>query len=672
MLGQFVGQQDSSGVQVELWTPDRSLMLTLPQNVPPEPANLDAEFTQCANEPFRTLGAMRAVNNAIAYAVAAAVKDEAGKVIGYLIRWRRVNPSPNIRKQLSDLLGSEATLYYGNAKGDLWTDLEKVVAPPPVGTAATLEVTHYVRDGNSVMALGRPIKGTPWFIVIEFPDRVFLNQASHFLRRILVFGMFLFLSGIAGAILLSRNITQPLKSLTAAASTISRGDYSPALETDRNDEIGALLKAFNAMTVKVRNSQRDLEKNVRDRTAQLEAAAGAILMVDSAGLVTMANIKAEQLFGYDPGELVGKPIENLVPERYRNIHPEHRTNFLNNPSTRSMGAGRDLYGRRKDGTEVPIEIGLNPIKTDEGAFVLANIIDITERKRAEERFRVVVEASPSAILMVNQEGRITLVNSRTEELFGYPRSELLGEQMEMLIPERYRSSHPGLRMGFSEHPSTREMGAGRDLYGRRKDGSEVPIEIGLNPIRTNEGLFVLASIIDITERKRGEEQLHLQSMALESAANAMLITDVNGKIVWVNKAFSETTGYSFEEILGKNPRVLRSGKQDDAFYKSMWQTILSGRVWRDTVINRRKDGSLNHEDMTITPIRDGAGKITQFVAIKQDITELQQALSELKAKGDELAGMTQQLWQASRLASVGELAASVAHEHLCNAKRELH
>src|SRR5204862_5217402 len=103
-------------------------------------------------------------------------------------------------------------------------------------------------------------------------------------------------------------------------------------------------------------------------------------------------------------------------------------------------------------------------------------------------------------------------------------------------------------------------------------------------------------------------------------------------------------------------------KQDDAFYKSMWQTILSGRVWRDTVINRRKDGSLNHEDMTITAIRDGAGKITQFVAIKQDITELQQALSELKAKGDELAGMTQQLWQASRLASVGELAASVAHE----------
>jgi len=149
---------------------------------------------------------------------------------------------------------------------------------------------------------------------------------------------------------------------------------------------------------------------------------------------------------------------------------------------------------------------------------------------------------------------------------------------------------------------------------------------------------------------------------LEAAANAIMITDENGRIIWVNKAFTETTGYAFSEVIGKNPRLLKSGKQNRDFYKEMWNTILAGKVWRNTLINRCKDGRLNQEDMTITPIRSRAGNITHFIAIKQDITELQQALSELKLKGEELAGMTQQLWQASRLATVGELAASVAHE----------
>ena len=163
-------------------------------------------------------------------------------------------------------------------------------------------------------------------------------------------------------------------------------------------------------------------------------------------------------------------------------------------------------------------------------------------------------------------------------------------------------------------------------------------------------------------QREAEDQLLLQSAALEAAANAIMITDENGRIIWVNKAFTETTGYAFSEVIDKNPRLLKSGKQNRDFYKEMWNTILAGKVWRNTLINRCKDGRLNQEDMTITPIRSRAGNITHFIAIKQDITELQQALSELKLKGEELAGMTQQLWQASRLATVGELAASVAHE----------
>ncbi len=129
----------------------------------------------------------------------------------------------------------------------------------------------------------------------------------------------------------------------------------------------------------------------------------------------------------------------------------------------------------------------------------------TERLRqSEERFRLVVEAAPSGMIMVDEHGAIILLNSQAERLFGFARTELIGKGIEVLVPERFRGSHPGFRGGFHASPQTRAMGAGRDLFGLRKDGTEVPIEIGLNPIRSGEGIFVLASIIDITERKRAE------------------------------------------------------------------------------------------------------------------------------------------------------------------------
>jgi PAS domain S-box-containing protein len=151
-------------------------------------------------------------------------------------------------------------------------------------------------------------------------------------------------------------------------------------------------------------SKRDSRNGelAKDRfRAIVEASPSAILMVDAEGVIRLANTKAEDLFGYSREDLVGQKIELLVPERYLGRHREDRVNFLHDPTTRPMGAGRDLFCRRKDGGELPVEIGLSPMETDEGTFVLASIIDITERKRSEEHFRIVVEASPSGILMVD-------------------------------------------------------------------------------------------------------------------------------------------------------------------------------------------------------------------------------------------------------------------------------
>lgn len=251
----------------------------------------------------------------------------------------------------------------------------------------------------------------------------------------------------------------------------------------------------------------------------------AKVMIDSEGRIVMANGQAERVFGYDRGELSGQAMECLVPQRFAAHHPAFRAEFLSSPQPRPMGIGRELYARRKDGSEFPVEIGLTPIESGTGLMVLADIIDITARKHLEERFRRVVEYAPSAMVMIDRQGRIVLVNAQTEQLFGAARDELIGKSIEILVPDRLRKEHVHFRNGFFGSPQARPMGVGRDLFARRADGSEFPVEIGLNPIETSEGPMVLASIIDITERRKAQKKLE---KALEE--KTVLLNEVHHRV----------------------------------------------------------------------------------------------------------------------------------------------
>ncbi|HKO87088.1 MAG TPA: PAS domain S-box protein, partial [Burkholderiales bacterium] len=254
----------------------------------------------------------------------------------------------------------------------------------------------------------------------------------------------------------------------------------------------------------------------------IESAPYGVVMVDRSGRINLVNRELERAFGYDSGELVGQRIEMLLPVDLREQHVLNRKTFAARPEARSMGVGRELRGRRKDGTEFPIEIGLNPLRSEAGDMVLATVVDITQRKametalrREEEQFRLVVESAPNGVVMVDAEGHIVLVNRALETAFGYPREELLGMSIENLIPHSLRERHSGYRRGYAGSADARAMGAGRDLRGLRKDGTEFPIEIGLNPLQTAEGHFVLATVVDITARKRAEEA-HRSSQKMEA------------------------------------------------------------------------------------------------------------------------------------------------------------
>ncbi len=276
------------------------------------------------------------------------------------------------------------------------------------------------------------------------------------------------------------------------------------------------------------NAEREVLATSALQRAILNSSNYAIISSGSTGLVTTFNSGAERMLGYTAGEVVDRVSPALWHDR---SDVTHRAELKSQESgqrieptferlTALAQSNRPVESEamfiRKDGTLFPVLESVTALHDDNGSFTgfLSVVADITARKRAEmelhqseERFRTLVEAAPNALIMVSREGRIELLNAQAELLFGYARAELEGQLIETLVPERYRSAHPGHRESFFERPTVREMGAGRDLYGLRKDGREVPIEIGLNPLRTTQGQFVLASIIDITERKRSENTI---------------------------------------------------------------------------------------------------------------------------------------------------------------------
>ena len=266
----------------------------------------------------------------------------------------------------------------------------------------------------------------------------------------------------------------------------------------------------------------------------LEAAPDAMVVVNVAGQIVLLNVRAEKQFGYSRDELVGQRVKNIIPEGFAERLIADGTRSAAEALAQQIGTGIELLGRRKDGSEFPIEIMLSPLESAEGVLVTAAIRDISVRQAAEKhlaqmeaRYRGLLEAAPDAMVVVNQDGEIVLLNVQAEKQFGYRRDELVGQKVKNIIPEGFAERLIADALRSAEDALAQQIGTGIELNGRRKDGSKFPIEIMLSPLESAEGVLVTAAIRNITTRKKAEALMIHSSKHdfLTGLPNRMLLSD---------------------------------------------------------------------------------------------------------------------------------------------------
>jgi diguanylate cyclase (GGDEF)-like protein/PAS domain S-box-containing protein len=266
----------------------------------------------------------------------------------------------------------------------------------------------------------------------------------------------------------------------------------------------------------------------------LEAAPDAMVVVNVAGEIVLLNVRAEKEFGYSRDELIGQKVKNIIPEGFAERIIADGTRSAAEALAQQIGTGIELLGRRKDGSEFPIEIMLSPLESAEGILLTAAIRDISVRQAAEKhlaqmesRYRGLLEAAPDAMVVVNQDGEIVLLNVQAEKQFGYRRDELLGQKVKNIIPEGFAERLIADSLRSTEDALAQQIGTGIELNGRRKDGSEFPIEIMLSPLESAEGVLVTAAIRNITTRKKAEALMIHSSEHdfLTGLPNRMLLSD---------------------------------------------------------------------------------------------------------------------------------------------------
>ncbi len=416
------------------------------------------------------------------------------------------------------------------------------------------------------------------------------------------------------------------------------------------------------------NVRKDAEKHLAQMEGRyrglLEAAPDAMVVLNQDGEIVLLNLQAEKQFGYQRDELVGQKVKNIIPEGFAERLIADGTRSAAAALAQQIRTGIELSGRRKDGSAFPIEIMLSPLESAEGILVTAAIRNISVRKDAERhlaqmegRYRGLLEAAPDAMVVVNQDGEIVLLNVQAEKQFGYRRDELVGQKVKNIIPEGFAERLISDSTRSAADALAQQIGTGIELIARRKNGSDFPIEIMLSPLESAEGILVTAAIRNISVRKDAER--HLAQMEgryrglLEAAPDAMVVVNQGGEIVLLNVQAEKQFGYRRDELVGQKVKnIIPEGFAErliaDALRSA--EDALAQQIGTGIELTgRRKNGSDFPIEIMLSPLESAEGILV--TAAIRDITKRKKAEAHLLQKVEELNRSNEELGQFAYIAS---------------------
>jgi PAS domain S-box-containing protein len=391
--------------------------------------------------------------------------------------------------------------------------------------------------------------------------------------------------------------------------------------------------------------------------AVVDTAIDGLILIETDGRIALYNTACERLFGYTSDEVLGRNVAMLMPEPDGSAHDGYIGRYRATGEKRIIGIGREVMGRRKDGTVFPFELAVGEYSRDGRVMFVGVIHDLSKYRRSEGRLRKLVETAIDGMILIDARGIVKLFNPACEKLFGYAPDEVLGRNVAMLMPEPDRSAHDGYLRHHLDTGEERIIGIGREVMGRHKDGSVFPFSLAVGRFEEDGAPMFVGMIHDLTQHRRSQQEQRESEarfrLLVDSITDyAIFLMDADGRVLTWNTGAQNLTGYTPDEVIGRArdrfyPDDARQAQQPD---ESLRIAAEKGRYvneeWRI-----RKDGSKFWASVMISALRDSDGELHGFVNITRDMTERRQA-EELR----------DQLRQAQKMEALGQLTGGIAHD----------
>ena len=367
----------------------------------------------------------------------------------------------------------------------------------------------------------------------------------------------------------------------------------------------------------------------------LTSATDAVILIDTQNRVTLFNAAAEALWGFSRDEVIGQNVKMLVPPEFRGNHDDIIERNRKSGEDRIVGTSRNLELVRKDGSKVWVNLALSKLRVGRSWAYSAIVRDISAEYEAVERITQTLEQAIDAVVAIDDQNRVTVFNKAAEKLWGYARDEVIGNNVAMLVPAVLRAQHDSLVNANRTTGVDKIVGTHREVDIERKDGTVLRGQLSLSKINIGDKISYTAFVKDVTEESLIRQKADMLSVVADVTDGSVIITDKEGKIIFVNNGFERLTGYSSEEVQGRRPgEVLQGEHTDPATIKRIGEKLASATPFYDEILNYTKSGEAYWNSLSINPMFDEAGNVVRFISLQANVTDIKQKSLRQSARVD--------------------------------------